>query len=48
LDILAERNHSAKHFIVYYLIPYFEKIYALNYEDNPDHLSYKSMFITLY
>jgi serine/threonine protein kinase len=42
------RNHPAKHYIVNYLIPYFETIYTLKYEELPDYKKYAQMFSTLY
>jgi serine/threonine protein kinase len=48
LNWMIEKNHQSSHYIGHYLIPYFEKTYALKYEDVPNYLEYKSMFITLY
>ena len=48
LTMLVDQQHQSGHYIQHYLIPFFEKIYALNYEDKPNYLDYKSMFITLY
>lgn len=32
----------------HYLLPYFEKVYALEYGDQPDYVEYKNIFTTLY
>ena len=45
---LVDKNHRASHFILHYLIPYFQKTYCLAYQDKPEYKVYRQMFVTLF
>jgi serine/threonine protein kinase len=43
-----EKKDKASHFILHYLIPYFQNTYNLAYLDKVDYKVYRQMFITLF
>ena len=45
---LVDKKHQASHFILHYLIPYFQKTYCLAYQDKADYKNYRQMFLTLF
>ena len=45
---LIEHKHKSSHFILHYLIPYFQKTYCLAYQDKVEYKVYRQMFVTLF
>jgi serine/threonine protein kinase len=45
---LIDQKHKASHYILHYLIPYFQKTYNLAYGDKVEYKVYREMFATLF
>ena len=45
---LVDKKHRASHYILHYLIPYFQKTYCLAYQDKVEYKVYRQMFVTLF